>query len=155
MSHASRLSRITSQPDTRGDIGNWTAGVVNRASEATRQWRTQEFPKDQGIALRGASRSVGAPSAGHWREGRRHWREGRRHWREGRHRWSQGRRHWLKERHYWRKRRRAAVTGWKELFFFNEESPNEVPDDYHVLNDVCNGPSRTIHINAYDSHLDQ
>ena len=112
------------------------------------QWRTQEFPKDQGITLRGASRSAGAPSAGHWREGRRHWREGR-------HRWSQGRRHWLKGRHYWRKRRRVAVTGWKELFFFNKESPEEVPDDYHVLNDVSNGPSRTIHINAYDSHLDQ
>ena len=40
------------------------------------QWRTQEFPKDQGITLRGASLSAGAPSAGHWREGRRHWREG-------------------------------------------------------------------------------
>ena len=80
---------------------------------------------------------------------------GRRHRREGRHRWSQGRRHWLKGRHYWRKRRRAAVTGWKELFFFNQESPNEVPDDYHVLNDVWNGPSRTIHMNAYDSYLDQ
>ena len=24
-----------------------------------------------------------------------------------------------------------------------------------MLNDICNGPSRTIHINAYDSHLDQ
>ena len=57
---------------------------------------------------------------------------GRRHRRDGRHRWSQGRRHWLKGRHYWRKRRRAAVTGWKELFFFNEESPNEVPDDYSM-----------------------
>ena len=67
---------------------------------------------------------------------------------------------------------RGAVIGWRgaitgergavppspagrSCFFFNEESPNEVPDDYHVLNDVWNGPSRTIHINAYDSHLDQ
>ena len=76
---------------------------------------------------------------------------GRRHRREGRHRWSQGHRHWLKGRHYWRKRRRAAVTGWRELFF-NEESPNEVPDDYHVLNDVWNGPSRTIHIKMADGY---
>ena len=82
---------------------------------------------------------------------------GRRHRREGRHRWSQGRRYWLKGRHYWQKRRRVAVTGWKKLFFLTKSrlSPNEVPDDYHVLNDVWNGPSRTIHINAYDSHLDQ
>ena len=66
---------------------------------------------------------------------------------------------------------RGAVIGWRGAItgergavppspagrscFFNEESPNEVPDDYHVLNDVWNGPSRTFHINAYDSHLDQ
>ena len=33
--------------------------------------------------------------------------------------------------------------------FLDEESPNEVPDDHHVLDNVCDkyGPSRTIHIN--------
>ena len=106
------------------------------------QWHTQEFSKDQGITLRGASRSAGAPSAGHWREGRRHWREGAVTAETGATAGHMG----------------AAIGfGWRGAIILAKEAPspagrscffNEVPDDYHVLNDVCNGPSRSIHINS-------
>ena len=60
--------------------------------------------------------------------------EGRHHRLDGRHRWSQGRRHWLKGRHYWREERRHWLDGAVFFcFFFYNGSPNEVPDDYHVL----------------------
>ena len=70
---------------------------VKSQGQGKAQWRTQEFSKDQGITLRGASRSAGAPSPGHWRDGRRHRREGRRHW--------------LKGRHYCRKRHSHQLEG--------------------------------------------
>ena len=34
------------------------------------------------------------------------------------------------------------MAGWS--CFLDEESPNEVPDDYRVLDNVCDGSSRTI-----------
>ena len=66
--------------------------------------------------------------------------EGRRHRLDGRHHWSQGRRHWLKGRCY-KARWAPSQAGWGCVL--DDESPNEIPDDYHVLDNVCDGPSRT------------
>ena len=81
------------------------------------QWRTQEFSKDQGITLRGAV--TGCTGATTLVTGAPQLAEG-----APLPTGERGRRHRLD----------GAI--------FYGESPYEVPDDYHMLDTVCDGPNR-------------